>query len=265
MKFTNEEERKASLFNTIKNDLQKNDQIEYFEKIRNDLERIKFDISNLEIQRKELCRKLEEKKAELDIELKIFEVISDKIKKQDLVDNSIRLSYNGMKICEDFSKILIKKYLKQVSDLVCSIFSVMISKKNHLIPIIEIEEDFQLKLSYKELGRKYDANIFSEGEIQLLISSIIWATFKISGRKEMFIFDTPLARLDSINRNSFINYIIKSISDQVIILSTDSEFIGENLNAIKENIYKTYLLDYDLHSKSTRIIESYFWGEMSEY
>ncbi|HOE15644.1 MAG TPA: hypothetical protein PLH82_03240, partial [Candidatus Paceibacterota bacterium] len=92
MTFTNEEERKASLFNTIKNDLQKNDQIEYFEKIRNDLERIKFDISNLEIQRKELCRKLEEKKAELDIELKIFEVISDKIKKQDLVDNSIRLS-----------------------------------------------------------------------------------------------------------------------------------------------------------------------------
>jgi len=53
--FTNEEERKASLFNTIKNDLQKNDQIEYFEKIRNDLEKIKFDISNLEIQRKELC------------------------------------------------------------------------------------------------------------------------------------------------------------------------------------------------------------------
>ena len=51
----------------------------------------------------------------------------------------------------------------------------------------------------------------SAGEMQLLVSSIVWAMFKVSGRKETFVFDTPLARLDIDNRLSFINNIIKTI------------------------------------------------------
>ena len=84
--------------------------------------------------------------------------------------------------------------------------------------------------------------------------------FRISGRREMFIFDTPLARLDSENRQNFISKIISTISSQVVILSTDSEFVGDNYNLIANRIYKQYLLEYDESSNKTTISERYFRG-----
>ena len=100
----------------------------------------------------------------------------------------------------------------------------------------------------------------SAGEMQIMISSLIWAMFKISGRREMFIFDTPLARLDIDNRFNFIKKIISTISSQVVILSTDSEFVGKNLEVIDSRIYKRYLLEYNTKSGTTSVAESYFGG-----
>ena len=77
----------------------------------------------------------------------------------------------------------------------------------------------------------------------------------------MFIFDTPLARLDTDNRLSFITKIVSTISSQVVILSTDSEFVGENLNAIENNICKKLLLKYDEKLIMSEIVEGYFGGE----
>ena len=77
----------------------------------------------------------------------------------------------------------------------------------------------------------------------------------------MFIFDTPLARLDTDNRLSFITKIVSTISSQVVILSTDSEFVGENLSAIEKNICKKLLLKYDEKLLKSEIVEGYFGGE----
>lgn len=94
--------------------------------------------------------------------------------------------------------------------------------------------------------------------MQILVSSIIWAMFKISKRKEMFVFDTPLARLDTENRIQFIKNVMSTISDQVIVLSTDSEFIGRNLKAIEKNLSRKYLLEYNDTTKTTSITNEYF-------
>ncbi|UKI50869.1 MAG: hypothetical protein L6U99_05915 [Clostridium sp.] len=102
----------------------------------------------------------------------------------------------------------------------------------------------------------------SAGEMQILVSSLIWAMFRVSGRREMFIFDTPLARLDNDNRYNFIKKNISTISSQVVILSTDSEFVGENLKAIENNINKKYLLEYNVDNNATSVSEDYFGGEM---
>ena len=74
----------------------------------------------------------------------------------------------------------------------------------------------------------------------------------------MFIFDTPLARLDSENRTNFITKIISTISNQVVILSTDSEFVDINLKAVEDLIYKQYILEYDVKNGCTNVVEGYF-------
>ena len=82
--------------------------------------------------------------------------------------------------------------------------------------------------------------------------------FKVSGRRELFVFDTPLARLDEENRLAFSNNIVCTISNQVIILSTDSEFIGKNYEMIADKVAIEYLLDYDDKNKITKVKAAYF-------
>ena len=137
-----------------------------------------------------------------------------------------------------------------------SIFNDTIRKEN-FITNIAIDNNYNLILK-NNFGIVVDPKTLSAGEMQILVSSLIWAMFKISGRREMFIFDTPLARLDSENRTNFITKIISTISSQVVILSTDSEFVDINLKAVEDLIYKQYILEYDVKNGCTNVVEGYF-------
>ena len=133
-------------------------------------------------------------------------------------------------------------------------------RKEDFISNLEITDKFELNIS-NAAGIKMNPKKLSAGEMQIMISSLIWAMFKISGRREMFIFDTPLARLDVDNRFNFISKIISTISSQVVVLSTDSEFIGKNLDVIDSRVYKKYLLEYNTKNGTTSVSEKYFGGE----
>ena len=72
------------------------------------------------------------------------------------------------------------------------------------------------------------------------------------------VIDTPLGRLDSYHRNHLINHYYKNLSEQVIILSTDTEVSIEYAELMKKNSYRQYLLDYDEEKKYTIIKDGYF-------
>ena len=78
----------------------------------------------------------------------------------------------------------------------------------------------------------------------------------------MFIFDTPLARLDEQNRVAFSQNIVATISGQVVILSTDSEFTKANYNIISNKVIRKYLLDYNDSTKVTNVKNAYFGEEV---
>ncbi|TWD92191.1 DNA sulfur modification protein DndD [Neobacillus bataviensis] len=98
----------------------------------------------------------------------------------------------------------------------------------------------------------------SAGEMQMIASSLIWGLTKASDLSLPMVIDTPLGRLDSYHRNHLINYYYKELSEQVIILSTDTEITNEYVNLMKENSYKQYMLDYDERKKYTIIRDGYF-------
>ena len=111
-------------------------------------------------------------------------------------------------------------------------------------------------------GNEIQEDYLSAGETQILVSCLIWSMFKISGRREMFIFDTPLARLDEQNRVAFSQNIVATISGQVVILSTDSEFTNTNYNIIADKVVRKYLLSYDDSKKVTNVKRAYFGDEL---
>lgn len=98
----------------------------------------------------------------------------------------------------------------------------------------------------------------SAGEMQMISSSLIWALTKVSDLSLPIVVDTPLGRLDSEHRNHLIKHYYKEISEQVIILSTDTEITDEYIELMNENSYKQFLLDYDEENKYTRIRNGYF-------
>lgn len=72
------------------------------------------------------------------------------------------------------------------------------------------------------------------------------------------IIDTPLGRLDSYHRSYLIDHYYKELSEQVIILSTDTEITEDYIKQIKDSTYKQFTLDYDQNRKYTLIIPGYF-------
>lgn len=98
----------------------------------------------------------------------------------------------------------------------------------------------------------------SAGEMQMISSALIWALTKASDLSMPMVIDTPLGRLDSYHRNHLINHYYKELSEQVIILSTDTEITEEYVALMEESSYKQYMLDYNESKKYTIIRDGYF-------
>ena len=247
---------KTDEYKLMKKNITDNENIETINLLLEENEKIDKSLKELESTISEMESQLQKLKTELDMYYILYEKTNEELKKETLLDSSFAIGKTAFDISEKFIKRITKYKLKQVSNTALEIFNDTIRKKN-FITNLNITKDFDLEL-YNSLEIKVDPKTLSAGEMQILISSLIWAMFRIAGRREMFIFDTPLARLDKDNRQNFIEKIISTISSQVVILSTDSEFVGKNLEIIETKTHKKYLLNYDVSSGQTSVVNDYF-------
>lgn len=144
-------------------------------------------------------------------------------------------------IKEEFSKMLLKLFRKQDE-------------------FGKIEFDintFTVRL-YNDKFQEISINERSAGEMQMISSALIWALIKVSDLSLPVVIDTPLGRLDSHHRNQLINHYYNELSNQVIILSTDTEITDDYIKVMKANSYRQYMLDYNEEKKYTLIREGYF-------
>jgi|HigsolmetaAR206D_1030411.scaffolds.fasta_scaffold02810_2 DNA sulfur modification protein DndD len=140
----------------------------------------------------------------------------------------------------------------EIENILNSIF-----RKSDFSKITFDSKDYTLRI-YDENNEEIDLLSRSEGEKQLIALSMIWALTKVSDAEFPFVIDTPLARLDSIHRKNIVDYYFTNLSDQVIILSTDTEITEDFLKSINPYLHKSYVLEYDDNEKITRIREGYF-------
>lgn len=140
-------------------------------------------------------------------------------------------------------------------------FATMLSKlfrKKEEFSIIEFDVETYTVRLYNDKKQEVSIHERSAGEMQMIASSLIWALTKASDLNLPMVIDTPLGRLDSYHRNQLINLYYKELSEQVIILSTDTEITKDYVEVMKENSYKQYELDYDQNKKYTIIRDNYF-------
>ena len=77
-------------------------------------------------------------------------------------------------------------------------------------------------------------------------------------KKLPVIIDTPLSRLDSQHRTSVITTYFPNASEQIIILSTDTEIDRSYYDMIQDSIGDEFTLVYNEETKSTSIKKGYF-------
>jgi DNA sulfur modification protein DndD len=135
-------------------------------------------------------------------------------------------------------------------------------RKNEFGEVTFHPEKFTLTI-YNQEGKEVDLMSRSEGEKQLIALAMIWALTKVSGTQIPFVIDTPLARLDSIHRANLVHHYFTKLSDQVIILSTDTEITQDFYEELAPFIEKSYLLTFDEQEKYTKIEEGYFFEKVT--
>ncbi len=113
--------------------------------------------------------------------------------------------------------------------------------------------------SFLDLRTKIDINGFSSGEKQIYILCLYWALIKSSDIEIPFIIDTPYARIDETHRNNITSEYLSSISNQVIILSTNTEIDEKAYREIKPRLNGEYLIEYDDKNRKTIQSKGYFF------
>lgn len=107
---------------------------------------------------------------------------------------------------------------------------------------------------------QYDNEIrkesLSSGEKQIYISCLIKAILKESVKNLPIFIDTPLGRLDEEHRDSITKKYYPSLSEQVVLFSTNSEITPKRFKEISGNISKSYLLFND--GVNTSLKSGYF-------
>lgn len=106
---------------------------------------------------------------------------------------------------------------------------------------------------------KVDVNGFSKGEQQIFIMSLYWALIKLSINKIPFIIDTPYARIDALHRKNITTQFFPSLSNQVLILSTDEEIDNQYYKLIKPHTAHEYTIEYSNSDKRTIVKDKYFF------
>ena len=90
-----------------------------------------------------------------------------------------------------------------------------------------------------------------------------WAIIKSSGQNIPFIIDTPFARIDMEHREQLAKLFFTSVSNQVIILSTDEEVVGIYHDRIRNKTAHEYLLTNNEITGHTSVCPGYFAKEGS--
>jgi DNA sulfur modification protein DndD len=124
------------------------------------------------------------------------------------------------------------------------------------ITILDNNLGMDIKL-FDDSGRETNpSSDMSKGEQQLYISALLKAILTESIYDLPVFIDTPLGRLDQEHRNNILEHYYPELSEQVIILSTNTEIRVSDLPKLNKYIAKKYKIENA--NKKSRIEPGYF-------
>jgi DNA sulfur modification protein DndD len=159
-----------------------------------------------------------------------------------------------------FKEKLTLKKINRLENEVTECFRYLLHKSELVQRVMIDSTTFTLSL-YDCDGKLLPKHRLSAGEKQLLAIALLWGLARVSGRQLPIAIDTPLGRLDSSHRTNLIERYFPAASEQVILLSTDTEIAESEVAKLRDRgaITREYLLHHDPHQQRTEVRSGYFW------
>lgn len=237
------------------------DERRYYEKLKITLKKLEEDrdraISSqgeLGTEENHIQRKKEDLEKEIrkqDKELRIKETTRKKIDKAKEYQEFFNLYKDALK----------KKRREELERYINQYFKLLMSS-NTLIHHIHLSEDFAIQYQDKK-GAVIGMGNLSAGMKQLAATALIWALKTCSKKPMPIIVDTPMARIDRGNQENLLKNYYPKVSEQVIILPTDSEMDEAKYKLLTPHIYQEYVLE-NKSGEQTQIIKQSMYPHVAK-
>lgn len=193
------------------------------------------------------------------IKKKLAKYTDEKIEQQ-ASEHLISAAIKTQKTLSMFSEKLTIRKLNQLELEVTECYLYLLHKSDLIHRIAIDTATFALSL-YDSTGLQVPKHRLSAGEKQLLAIALLWGLARASGRNLPVAIDTPLGRLDSSHRANLVERYFPSASQQVILLSTDTEITQTEVERLRQvqAIGREYRLLYDPVTTQTVVQDGYFW------
>jgi DNA sulfur modification protein DndD len=158
---------------------------------------------------------------------------------------SIRRAMRALKVASMVDEIVAKAVPSQIDAIAAAMTDAhrSMAHKKDLVERISIDDECNVKLLNSD-GMDLRGFDLSAGEKQIFTQALISAVSSVSGRGFPMVVDTPLGRLDVEHRKGVLKHLVER-EHQVILLSTNTEVVGEYLKEIDPHVQKKYLVQFE--------------------
>lgn len=217
------------------------------------LDKCQLEYDRAQYQDRQLDREIDNTKREL----KNYSEENISVANDEHIINSVA---KVQKTLDEFRERLTLKKLNKLEVEVTECFRYLLHKTNLVHKVVIDRDSFRISL-YDPQGQFLPKQRLSAGEKQLLAIAFLWGLARVSGRNLPIAIDTPLGRLDSSHRHNLVERYFPTASQQVILLSTDTEIGQQEVNLLREQeaIAREYLLEYNPDKRQTTVKQGYFW------
>lgn len=165
------------------------------------------------------------------------------------------------KVLAEFSVKLTQMRVRQLEDLFAKSYRKLARKEDLKLSAKIDPATFDVMLVDAD-GQAINRKSMSAGEKQIFAFAILEALGKLSGKVLPVVVDTPLGRLDSKHRDKLVQHYFPEASEQVILLSTDTEVDEDFFSAMAHEISHAFEIEFDQQTKCSTLKEGYFWKEV---
>ncbi|QYK60762.1 DNA sulfur modification protein DndD [Paenibacillus sp. S25] len=239
--------------------VERNDQASEFKDLLESIENKTKRIEQLKLTIELASSEVDTLKENIRIKTTASNKITEKIRDFHKAENSFVMTEKLLNVSQRFRERQWRKKLDDVAKEATKMINILFRKKSYIERMHIDHSSFELHLYNKE-KQEINKERLSAGEKEMLMLSVIWAMFQVSGWKLPFVFDTLFGRLDQDHKRALIQHFVPKCGNQVLMFTTDSEIASEQFELIKDITSNCYTLEFNETLEAAEIVQGRYFN-----